>query len=94
MWSDPINDEIRATRRKLAARFDNDIDKIMADVRRRQEEGKKRGRIYVRLPIQRVTPTGELLPTNDAPASLTSSPVPLPVSPLPLGQIPTDYAGS
>lgn len=40
-------DEIRAIRHELAARFDNDLDRIVADLRRRQEES---GREYITLP--------------------------------------------
>ena len=40
-------DEIRAIRHELAARFDNDIDRIFADLLRQQRES---GRKYIRLP--------------------------------------------
>jgi hypothetical protein len=40
-------DEIRAIRHELAARFNNDIDRIFEDLQRQQRES---GRNYVRLP--------------------------------------------
>ena len=40
-------DEIRAIRQQLAARFDNDMTKIVADLMRQQRES---GRKYIRLP--------------------------------------------
>ena len=40
-------DEIRAIRRELAARFDNDVHRIAEDTRRRQRES---GRTYISLP--------------------------------------------
>ena len=39
--------EIRAIRHALAAKFDNDVDRIYEDLRRKQEQS---GRKYVRLP--------------------------------------------
>ncbi len=38
MIPDP-NDEILATKRRLSAKFDNDIHRIVEDLRRRQSEG-------------------------------------------------------
>lgn len=46
MVSDSITDEIRGIRRNLAARFGNDLDLILADIRRREAED---GRVYVSL---------------------------------------------
>lgn len=40
-------EEIRTIRHKLAARFDNDLDRIVADLRRQQQES---GRDYITLP--------------------------------------------
>ncbi len=39
--------EIRKIRHELAAKFDNDVDRIYEDLRRKQQES---GRKYVRLP--------------------------------------------
>ena len=36
MSADSINDEILQIKRELAARFDNDLDRIIADARSRQ----------------------------------------------------------
>jgi hypothetical protein len=40
-------EDIRAARHRLAVQFDNDLDRIVADLRRQQMES---GREYVRLP--------------------------------------------
>ena len=47
MLSDSINDQIRGIRRHLAAQFGNDLDLILADIRRRERSD---GRNYVSLP--------------------------------------------
>ena len=47
MSNDPITEEIRAIRRKLAAEFDNDVSRILDDVREREASD---GRAYVTLP--------------------------------------------
>lgn len=44
--SDSITDEIRATRRQLAAQFGNDLNLILADIRQRESSD---GRQYVTL---------------------------------------------
>ena len=46
MVSDSITDEIRGIRRDLAAKFGNDLDLILADVRQREASD---GRSYVSL---------------------------------------------
>ena len=46
MIPDPT-DEIKAIRRKLAAKFENDILRIGADIRREERES---GRIFITLP--------------------------------------------
>ena len=46
MIPDPT-DEIKAIRRKLAAKFDNDVLRIGADIRREERES---GRVFVTLP--------------------------------------------
>lgn len=40
-------DEIRAIRHELAARFDNDLSRIVEDLRRQQRDS---GRVYIQLP--------------------------------------------
>jgi hypothetical protein len=47
MVRDSIAEEIRATRHRLAAQFDNDVSRIGEDLRRRQESS---GRNIVQLP--------------------------------------------
>lgn len=42
MTRDPIVEEVRAVREQLAAKFDFDIRKIIADARKRQAEFKVR----------------------------------------------------
>jgi hypothetical protein len=42
MFHDPIVEEVRAIREKLAAQFDFDIAKIVADAQRRQATSKSR----------------------------------------------------
>ena len=44
---DTITKEIRRIRHELAARFDNDLDRIVDDLQRQQRES---GREYIRLP--------------------------------------------
>ena len=41
MWQDPIVEETRELRNKYAKQFDNDIDAIFADIRKRQEKSKR-----------------------------------------------------
>jgi len=45
--SDPITEEIRSIRRELAAQFDNDVSRILADVRQREASDERN---YVTLP--------------------------------------------
>ncbi|MFN0021947.1 MAG: hypothetical protein ACKVP0_27175 [Pirellulaceae bacterium] len=47
MTNDSITDEVRAIRRELAAQFDNDASKILADARQREATD---GHTYVTLP--------------------------------------------
>lgn len=47
MFSDSINDQIRVIRRNLSAQFGNDLDLILADIRRREASD---GRTYVSFP--------------------------------------------
>jgi hypothetical protein len=47
MVRDSITEEIRATRRALAEKLDNDLARIVADLRRQERES---GREFVRLP--------------------------------------------
>ncbi len=44
---DSPTDEIRAIRHELAARFDNDLSRIVEDLRQQQRAS---GRVYIQLP--------------------------------------------
>lgn len=50
MFEDPIVEEIRRIRHAHAAKFNNDLDAIVADYRRMQRES---GRTYVNFPPRR-----------------------------------------
>jgi len=54
MTRDSITDEIRSIRRELAARFGNDVGRILADARHREAGD---GRTYITLSARRVIPT-------------------------------------
>ena len=59
-------EEIRAIRHKLAAMFDNDVQRIGADILRQQRES---GRTYITLPkrepaLARAVPTKAINPTT------------------------------
>ena len=47
MENDPIVDEIRQARHDHAAKFDNDLSAIVADIRRLEKES---GRNYIKFP--------------------------------------------
>ena len=64
MPTDPITEEIRAVRHKLAAQFGNDLSRILADVRRRQASD---GRTYITLPKR--SPRPQMAEQRDARAS-------------------------
>ena len=42
MWKDPIVQEIRKARQEHAAKFDNDLDRIFADLKAREREHPER----------------------------------------------------
>jgi hypothetical protein len=42
MWEDPIVEEVRREREKLAAQFNFDVDAIFADLRKRQSKLEER----------------------------------------------------
>ena len=62
MVRDSITDEIRATRRSLAEKFNNDLGLIVADLQRQQRES---GRNYLTLP-KREPQAVEVAERNDA----------------------------
>ena len=70
MSSDSINDQIREVRRDLAAPFENDLDLILADLRRREASD---GRRYVALPPRVVSRK-----TSDRSETQDSSSTPFP----------------
>ena len=49
----PITEEIRAIRHELAAKFDNNLDRIVEDLRRQQRES---GREYIQPPKRPARP--------------------------------------
>jgi len=65
MHHDPITEEIRAIRHQLAAAFDNDLARIAADLRQREQAS---GRTFVQLPkrparnkaVKEISPTPPL----------------------------------
>ena len=61
MPNDPITEEIRSVRRALSENFDNDVPRILADVRRRETSSERR---FVRLPKRPVHPV--MTEQNDA----------------------------
>jgi len=65
---DPIVNEVREIRERLASQFDFDIRKIVADARRRQESSKSRV-VSFETPKKPLQPTGAAIP---APPSATS----------------------
>ncbi len=67
MVRDSITDEIRAVRHALAAKFNNDLDLILADIRRQERES---GRKYVTLP-KRLPRTAEVAEPGEAPEPRT-----------------------
>ena len=52
MFRDPIVEEVRAIRQRHAARFNNDLDAIVADLKKKQEQ---LDRPVVSLPPKRVS---------------------------------------
>ena len=57
MWKDEIVEEVRRIRHEHAARFNNDLDAICADIRKRQQEsGRKVVSLPPKPPLKRVRP--------------------------------------
>jgi hypothetical protein len=57
MTDDPIVAEIRKVRHEHAAKFNNDIAAIFADIRRQEKES---GRQYVSFPPRRIKPNASI----------------------------------
>jgi hypothetical protein len=49
MWNDPIVDEVRKARRKIANECGNDIHKLAKMIREKEKERKKQGWKFVNL---------------------------------------------
>ena len=64
MIPDPT-EEIKAIRHRLGAQFDFDIDRIVADIQRRQAES---GRKYITLPPRKLTDNKPLHPSRGSAA--------------------------
>ena len=64
MTTDSITDDIRRIRHGLAAQFGNDLDAILADIRKREALD---GRTYVSLSPRRMSPKPD--EPSDAPKS-------------------------
>jgi hypothetical protein len=65
MNSNPIIDEIREIRHRLAARFDNDVNRIGAEIRRGQSASSRRVvRRPKRCPVASNTPSQSIHPTG------------------------------
>ena len=60
MIADPINDDILAIKRALAAKFDNDLDRIVADIRSREHN-------TVNYPPRQVTSEQGVAPESPSP---------------------------
>jgi len=61
MLTDPITEEIRAVRHELAAQFDDDVSKILMNVRERENSD---GRTYIMLPKR--SPRTQMAEQTDA----------------------------
>jgi len=68
-YNDPILEEIHRHRREYAAKFNNNLDAMNADILKHQEELKRQGYKFVQLPSRRSLPV-------PAPIDLQSSPAP------------------
>lgn len=54
-------DEIKAVRHRLGAAFDYDLDRIVADIQRRQNQS---GRRYVTMPARKITDNKTMQPSG------------------------------
>lgn len=70
MKEDPIVAEIRKVRHEHAAKFNNDIAAIFADIRRQEKES---GRQYVSFPPRRIQPKAEQAPNGNGDAKEASA---------------------
>ena len=56
MWRDPIVDEIHRIREEHAAKFDYDLDRIVEDIKKHEDEERAKGRVFVTLEPRRPKP--------------------------------------
>lgn len=54
-WNDPIVEEVRKAREEHAAKFDYDLHRIFADLKRRENRSERE---VVSLPPKRIEPVG------------------------------------
>ena len=73
MIADPIVEEVRAIREQLAAKFDFDIRKIVADAQQRQAASQARV-VSFEMPNHPLQPTGAAIPASSETPS-TAAPV-------------------
>ena len=67
--NDPIIEEIHRCRREYSARFDGDLQAMLADIRAGEEELKKQGWKVISLPARRIPPKPTPInPTLSSPA--------------------------
>lgn len=70
---DPIVNEVREIRERLASQFDFDIRKIVADARRRQASSKSRI-VSFETPNKALQPTGAAFPASPGSTSPEAAP--------------------
>ncbi len=56
MWSDDIVEEVRRARHEHAAKFNNDLTAIFADLKEKTKQARESGRKVVSLPPKRPHP--------------------------------------
>lgn len=65
-WNDPIVEEVRHVRREHAQHFGFDLKAIFADLRRGQEEERRKGRTVMSSQAKRRNQVDAPLPRRDA----------------------------
>lgn len=54
MARDPIIEEVYKNRDDISRRYDNDLQKLVKGIQKRQEEGRAQGKKYITLPPKKV----------------------------------------
>jgi len=68
MTTDPINDEILRIKRELASRFDNDLEKIVVDIKSRERNTiTLPARIYAAQSVASTNRPPKLVPSESLP---------------------------